>query len=393
MRRYSASSVDLRSTTTHVETSAVHHLRADRLTIDYSAATSASAVDWSTNNVVVFARGNRVHYKSLSSNEDVGQLCKIRDGIGHLQLLSCGGKDQPSAVAICTNKGYIQIWDVSSKKMTLNWTTKGATAIKWNGPILTVGGERGTIRHFDTRIKDAAKLKEQTKKVTRHQAKICTLAWNDEGKYLASGDKSGLVHVWDSRQNTPLDVGEMVQRRKKMQHTGAITALAWCPWQSKILASGDSASDGSGTIRIWNISPSTAFSSNHPDKLELDAQITSLHWSTHCKEILSTHGPGKSTPVPTTPSIDINNEYFSFSNDPRPSRIANSVLIHSYPSLRNVATVAAASKNVAGSMLSPNGQRVLLAVPEEAKLKIWDVWGRCKELRRSNSVLSGSGIR
>ena len=89
--------------------------------------------------------------------------------------------------------------------------------------MLTVGGERGSLRHYDTRIKEKATMKEQTKRVTRHQAAIGTLRWNEEGKLLASGDQSGLVYVWDSRQNVPLDVGELVQRRRKMQHAGPIT--------------------------------------------------------------------------------------------------------------------------------------------------------------------------
>jgi len=74
----------------------------------------------------------------------------------------------------------------------------------WNGSVLTVGGQRGTIRHFDTRIKETAKMKEQSKRVTRHQAQICSLAWHGEGKFFASGDESGIVHVWDSRQNAPI---------------------------------------------------------------------------------------------------------------------------------------------------------------------------------------------
>ena len=66
-------------------------------------------------------------------------------------------------------------------------------------------------------------MKEQALKVTRHQAKIMRLQWNVDGNILASGDASGTVYCWDSRQKVPLDIGEFVQRRKKMQHPGAIT--------------------------------------------------------------------------------------------------------------------------------------------------------------------------
>ncbi|CCM00708.1 uncharacterized protein FIBRA_02748 [Fibroporia radiculosa] len=377
--------------------SAVLHLRRDKLMIDFAVAEADLKagiwpVSWSEKNIMVFGRGNRVHYKNLAASEDMGQLCKIREDQGNLRVVQCGGEDQPTTVALSTSKGVIQIWDLATKKMVSHWTTKTVTAMQWNGPVLTAGGERGTIRHFDTRIKETPKMKEQARKVTRHQAKICSLAWNTEGKFFASGDESGFVHVWDSRQTAPLDVGELVQRRKKIQHDGSITALAWCPWQSKILATGDSASDGSGTIRIWNINGPSAshLNSNHPTKLELDAEIRSLHFSPHCKEILSTHGPGKSTPAPPPPS---HLESHMFPSEPVPSKIANSVVVHAFPSLRQLVTLQAANQKITGSVLSPNGQRVVIAVPEEAKLKVWDVWGKRKELKRSSSVLDGSGIR
>ncbi|KAI0310876.1 hypothetical protein OF83DRAFT_1178112, partial [Amylostereum chailletii] len=60
------------------------------------------------------------------------------------------------------------LWDIPSKKMIMNWYTKPATALRFAGPVLTVGGEKGTIRHFDTRIRDARAMKEQNKRVTRH---------------------------------------------------------------------------------------------------------------------------------------------------------------------------------------------------------------------------------
>lgn len=242
------------SAQSYAETSAFYHLRAGRMTIDFSPAdgvplpppsepnvtvapnaaattgTSAWPVGWAACNVMLFGRGNRVHYKNLGLNEEIGQLCKIRDSAGRLQLVECAGSELPGIVALCTTKGHIQLWDVVSKKMTASWTTsKSPTAMKWSGPVLTVGNERGAIRHYDTRIKENEKMKEQTKKVTRHQTRISSLAWHDEGKVFASGDESGTVLVWDTRQKAPLDVGEMIQRRKKMQHEGKVTVRSLSP--------------------------------------------------------------------------------------------------------------------------------------------------------------------
>ncbi|OBZ74297.1 Cell division cycle protein 20 [Grifola frondosa] len=393
--------VDALTKITYPETSAHRHMRPGKQTIDFSVANADATngvwpVSWSLHDLVVFTRGKRVHYKNLAASEGVGQLCKVSANHGNVRLLQCGGREQPNVVALCTAKGHIQLWDISAKKLTASWTVKGATAMQWNGPTLTVGGERGSIRHFDTRIKETAKMKEQTKKVTRHQARISSVAWNGDGKLMASGDASGLVLVWDARQNTPLDVGEMVQRRRKMQHVGVVHALAWCPWQTKMLASGDSAPDGSGTIRLWNVQESSMSrsKSNYPDRLQLDAQVTSLHFSAHCKELLSTHGPGKSTPWTNTHAHMLALDGLSSgpTDDVVRSKIANSVLVHSYPFMRRVSTIAAAEKNIAGSVLSPNGLRIVLAVPEEMKLKFWDVWGREKETMRRHSSLLNFGV-
>lgn len=108
--------------------------------------------------------------------------------------------------------------------------------MRWNGATLTVGGLKGTIRHYDTRIAPTVKMKEQSRKVTRHQARITSLDWNVEGTLLASGDESGIVYCWDSRQKVPLDVGEFVQRRKKMQHEGCVRVSVCCfvcGWKSR----------------------------------------------------------------------------------------------------------------------------------------------------------------
>ena len=218
--------------------SAKHFLHTNKFSIDFTLPAAdpplgALPLSWSQQGILLFSRGNRVHYKNIATGEDVGQLCKLRESWGDLGLIECGGKDQSNVVAIGTRKGYVLIWDLASKKITKSWSTKGVESMKWNGPVLTVGGPKGSIKQYDTRIKETSKMKEQAMRVTRHQTRISRLAWNVDGKYLASGDESGVVLCWDARQKVPLDVGEFVQRRKKIQHTGAITVrgmpLLFCP--------------------------------------------------------------------------------------------------------------------------------------------------------------------
>lgn len=232
------------------EHSAKYHMRPGKVTVDFSAVAAPEEEDadalavwpasWGVTNVLYFGRGNRVYSKNMASNttgEDVAQLCKIKDRCGTLSLLEAGGQDQSHVVASATGKGYISLWDVTKKAAIVSWQTKGVLAMRWNGPVLTVGGPKGVIKHYDTRIGPAAKMKEQSSKVTRHQAGISSLAWSSEGKLLASGDKTGTIYCWDSRMNAPLDVGELVQRRKKMQHVGVVTVISviWCSLSIRLL--------------------------------------------------------------------------------------------------------------------------------------------------------------
>lgn len=233
MRSASLSSLHLSTSVVqnYPESSAKHFMSHARTTFDYSPPTdtsngiSARILSCSTSNVAYFTRGNRVHYKNITTNfnTDISQLCKLSEKWGNIRALEGGGISQPNVLAIGTSKGYIQIWDVKAKKATMTWaTTKEITALAWNGAILSVGGIKGSIRHYDTRL-PASKLKEQARQVIRNHGQVTCLRWNEDGKFLASGDAAGTVHCWELGQKVPLEVGEFVSRRKKIQHTGKIS--------------------------------------------------------------------------------------------------------------------------------------------------------------------------
>lgn len=198
-------------------------------TADATEATTSSPVGWSHSNALVFGRGNRLFYKTMTDTEGVAQqLTKLNDSMGNLRLVQCAGKDQPNVTFLGTSNGYVQLWDLAPKKVSQQWKVKGPSAVSFNAALLTIGDEKGTLRHYDTRTNDSAKMRDQAKKVTRHQGRVTALAWSRDGNLVASGDQNGLILVWDIRKyRTPLEVGEMVQRRRKMQHAGAITVRSF----------------------------------------------------------------------------------------------------------------------------------------------------------------------
>ena len=140
--------------------------------------------------------------------------------------------------------------------------------------------------------------------------------------------------------------------------TRASQAIAWCPWQPSLLASGGGTSDA--TIHIWN---STTGARLH--SVTTPSQVTSLQWSPHKKEFLTTHG------YP-----------------------ANSIMVHSYPSMEKLAEIKDAhDSRVLFSALSPNGELIATAAGDE-NLKFWKIWdaprGKKKDVKDTTRTSSTS---
>lgn len=117
-----------------------------------------------------------------------------------------------------------------------------------------------------------------------------------------------------------------------------------------------------------------------PDRLQMDAPVTSIQWSTLAKEILTTHGPT------TVPPVLVNGV-------PRPAKYANAVAVHSYRTLGLVSLQHAGDAPLTGSVMSPNGQRIVLVFPDEKKLKVWDVWKPMLRRTGSKTSFDSIGIR
>lgn len=142
-------------------------------------------------------------------------------------------------------KGTTQIWDCSSQKRlrTMQGHSARVCSLAWNQYILSSGSRSGQIIHHDVRQRD-----HHVATLNGHSEEVCGLKWAPDGRYLASGGNDNLLNIWASPQgalttdSTPL--------HQLTAHQSAIKALAWCPWQSGILASGGGTADR--CIKIWN---------------------------------------------------------------------------------------------------------------------------------------------
>ena len=113
------------------------------------------------------------------------------------------------------------------------------------------GSRGGVIHHHDVRV-----AQHHVGTATGHIQEVCGLEWSPDGKYLASGGNDNVLNVWST--NFSLDTA-VEPVHSFSQHQAAVKALAWCPWQSSLLASGGGTADR--CIKFWNCNTGTCLNS------------------------------------------------------------------------------------------------------------------------------------
>lgn len=78
---------------------------------------------------------------------------------------------------------------------------------------------------------------------------MCGLKWSPDGKFLASGANDNLLNIWPQLPDQMYTTSRPLHTFS--EHQAAVKALAWCPWQPGVLASGGGTADR--CIRLWNV--------------------------------------------------------------------------------------------------------------------------------------------
>ena len=150
-------------------------------------------------------------------------------------------------MAVGTSDHKVQIWDVEKLKQvrTMDGHRARVSSLSWNGPLLSSGGRDSLIVNHDVR-----EQRHRVGTLRGHTQEVCGLRWSPSGTQLASGGNDNLLNIWDDRYLQAANMVCDTPVHRLDAHQAAVKALAWCPWQKNLLASGGGTADR--MIRFWN---------------------------------------------------------------------------------------------------------------------------------------------
>jgi cell division cycle protein 20 (cofactor of APC complex) len=337
-----------KSNTRHIPQAPDRILDAPDIVNDYYL----NLVDWSSNNHLAVSLGPHVYLWNAASGE-IQQLMELESPEDYV----CSVKwiKEGNILAVGNLYGEVSLWDVEQMKKirTMNGHADRVGSLCWNEYVLSSGSRSGKIHHSDVRIPQ-----HLVSQFDGHTQEVCGLSWSPDGKILASGGNDNILNLWSISGNSR--VTETTPLHSFSQHQAAVKALAWCPWQGNILASGGGTADR--CIRIWNSSNGTLLNT-----VDTKSQVCSLLWAPEHKELVSAHG---------------------YAN--------NEIAIWKYPSMTKTAELLGHTERVLHLAISPDGSTVVSGGADET-LRLWRCFApdpnkkriQSKGKKTESSVLKG----
>ncbi|GLT96303.1 hypothetical protein SLE2022_139370 [Rubroshorea leprosula] len=294
-------------------------------------------LDWGSNNILAIALDKKI-YLWDASNGSTSELCTVDDDDGPVTSISWAPDGQHIAVGL--NNSHVQLWDHHAGRQlrTLRGCHRGrVNTLAWNNHILTTGGADGGIINNDVTIREHI-----VESYRGHHQEVCGLKWSSSGRQLASGGNDNLLFIWDRFMASSNSPTQWLHRLE--EHTAAVKALAWSPFQGNLLASGGGGGDQS--IKFWNTHTGACLNS-----VDAGSQVCALLWNKHERELLSSHG---------------------FTQ--------NQLILWKYPSMVKMAELTGHRSRVLYMTESPDGYTVATAAGDET-LRFWKVFGTPEEVK------------
>ncbi|KAF9112624.1 ubiquitin-protein transferase activating protein [Mortierella sp. AM989] len=299
-------------------------------------------LDWSCSNMIAIGLDKSVFIWDAESGqaESLVTLTGNTDAVASVSW-ACDGL----YLAVGTFGGDTQIWDIETKTRVRSMAGHVARVgvLAWDKHILSSGCRDGSIWNHDVRIQN-----HKVAELSNHTNEVCGLSWRADGQQLASGGNDNIVNIWDARSIVP--------KYTKSNHTAAVKALAWCPWQNNLLASGGGTYDKQ--IHFWNTTTGARVNT-----LNTGSQVTSIVWSAEYKEFMSSHG------YPD-----------------------NNISVYGYPSMNKITDIPAHDSRILHTALSPDGQTVATVASDE-NLKFWKLFEKKPSSKKDSRTGKGSMSR
>ena len=295
-------------------------------------------LDWNSQNVLSIALGSSVYLWNASSG-DIQEL----KGDSERHITSVSWIQNGNYLAVGNDLGCVQIWDASKNKQvrSMSGHQSRVGALSWNKFICTSGSRDTNIIHHDVR-----QSQNVVKTLTSgHSQEVCGLKWSPDGSQLASGGNDNLLNIWNDMDENPTF--------QRSEHQAAVKAIAWCPWQPKLLATGGGSSDRK--IRFWNTQSGACLNT-----IETHSQVCAIQWSKHHRELVSSHG---------------------FSQ--------NQLIVWKYPTMTKLTELKGHTSRVLHLAQSPDGCTIVSAAGDETLRfwKIFDVASKNEKTSTSSSSL------
>lgn len=287
-------------------------------------------IDWSSTNILAVALDKDAYLWNADNGEISNLFYMDQESSDYISSVAWI-QNRGNILAVGNSKNIVELWDANSqiciRKMKSHTSRIGC--LSWNNHLLSSGSRSGVIHHHDVRVAN-----HHVGTLRLHDQEVCGLKWNSDGRYLASGGNDNLVAVWDSSLshdgNQPLYV--------LREHKAAVKAIAWCPWQSNVIATGGGTADG--RINVWNI-----YNGNLLNSHDAKSQISCLLWSKQHKELISSHG-------------------FQL----------NQLSIWKYPEMTKVCDLNGHTNRILMMALSPDEETVA-SVSADETLRLWKCFG------------------
>ena len=256
-------------------------------------------LEWGRANLLAVALGPEIYLWNGESCETSLLMSTIKDNNPILEdnsnnnITSLSWMNNGICLGIGLPSGSIELWDVvkGSRIREIKGHSDRVSCLSWNSYNISSGSKDKLIKNFDVRSPEG-----EIWKIHQHKQEVCALKYSYEGDLLSSGGNDNVAYIWDVRKlnNKLLNISNLNRINDNNikpytvnnYHIAAVKAMAWCPWQRHILATGGGTKDK--TIKVFNCDSKKIIKN-----VETGSQVCSLLWNKKEREIISSHGFNK----------------------------------------------------------------------------------------------------